>query len=81
MKETLRVYGPATMNFHQKILKTYTPGPYTFNKGDFVLIPYSTLQTKSEFFAGKKTFDPSIYKEEKKIRYFSKSVLILFSAG
>ena len=81
MKEALRVFMPASMSFHRKITKTFTLGPYTISKGDFLIVPFTALHLKPEIFDKARTFDLAKYEEEKKIKEFSRSVLIPFSVG
>ena len=50
MKEALRVYTPASMSFNRLILKDFELGPYKIYKGDFLIIPFSTLQLDSQLF-------------------------------
>ena len=81
LKETFRLYGPASMTFHRQILKTFKLGPYTIHKGTILLIPFNTLQTKPELFQEPLKFDLSKYEEKKKIKDLSKNILIPFSTG
>ena len=81
LRESLRLYSPASMSFHRKILKRFSLGPYTINKGDYLILPYIALQSKPEYFGEGRKFNLKKYEEKKQIKELSKSVLIPFSSG
>ena len=81
VKEALRLYSPISFTIHRKVTKKFKLGPYTINRGDFVVVSLTTLQTKPELFNKSTKFDLGKYEEKKRIRELSKSALIPFSAG
>ena len=81
IKESLRLWTPAAMSFHRRIVKTFKLGPYTLHKGDLVILSLTTLMTKPEVWKKPMQFDLEKYKDKKRIKDLSRSAYVPFSAG
>ena len=81
IKESLRLYSPILFSFNRKILRDFELGQYKFSKGDNLIVPFRFIQVKPECFDQPREFDLRRYKNKKKIKEPSRSVLVPFSAG
>lgn len=63
-KETLRLMSPAPITFERRIMKDFTLGEYSFNKGDTILIPLAGMMAAKSCTDDPHTFDISRYSKD-----------------